>query len=830
MKLFSNALIISILSLSSLFSYSQQNRPSGNNEQKPVPQGIVRGVVKDSKTNQGVEYANVVIFKTKDSSMVNGSITDKKGRFVIEKIPFGKYFAKVNFIGFAPITLPSFIIKPESQEIDLGNIQLSETAASLKGADIVSERKTMEFKLDKKVVNVEKSLVSTGGTAVDVLQNVPSVTIDADGNLSLRGNSNITVLIDGRPSTMSGSSRQAILDQIPASSIETIELITNPSAKYQAEGMSGIINIKLKKKMNFGLNGVVSVNAGWNDKYNGSLNLSYNFGKVNVFGSFDRGIRNSMNWSKSDRTTTLGDTTFYYRQDSNGKRKNNSAGYKFGSDFFLSKTQTITLAVNYNTNESTNNSLLRSWGTDINHAFANYSETSENEGGPNNTMEYTLNYRKNFKKKEQLLTSDISYSQNTGNEGNKTNLQYFNIDHFSDSLPIQKNTLSDFLNKQLNAQLDYVHPFDTTMRLETGYKFTLRDMDQNYTLQNYIDSNSEWRNNPLLSNHFAYKEQVHALYLIYSKILKKFSFQLGVRAEFTQTNVNQITLNKTFNNNYLDFFPSLHTTYKLGKQNEIQLSYSRRINRPDVWSLNPFIDYSNPLQIMYGNPYLKPEYINSFELGYAKYWKSSSISSSLFYKNINDVIKRWSFLDSNGVTNTTSKNMSSGESYGLEVVADKDFFPWWRMNLTGSYFRTIIKGDILNTSLTNDNYSWTMRANSFMTFFKKLEFQLVFNYRGAMVTPQGTMNPGYNVDAALKTDIIKNKFSVGLRMTDIFNTQQFKGVQAGEGFSFTHIRKRESQILFLNITYKLISNAAPKMRKKQQGNQGEMNGGDGEGF
>ncbi|MEI8204440.1 MAG: TonB-dependent receptor family protein [Bacteroidota bacterium] len=828
MKLFSQLTLIFLFSLSTLQLSAQQNR-GGNMGQGMAPQGIVKGIVVDSKTNQGIEYANVVIFKVKDSTMVNGGITNGKGKFTIEKVPFGKYYAKVNFIGFAPITVPSFVIKPDAAEVDLGSIKLSETSASLKGADIVSERKTMEFKLDKKVVNVEKSLVSSGGTAVDVLQNVPSVTIDADGNLSLRGNSNITVLIDGRPSTLSGSSRQAILDQIPASSIETIELITNPSAKYQAEGMSGIINIKLKKKMNFGLNGTVNLNAGWNDKYNGSINLSYNFGKVNIFGSFDRGIRNSVNWSRSDRNTTLTDTSYFYHQQSNGSRRNNSAGYKLGADFFISSSQTLTLAANYNTNISTNKSLLKSTGYDSNHNFNTYSESNETEDGDNHTWEYTLNYRKNFKKKEQALTADVSFSQNTGNEINNTALQYFNTNYSEDSFPIKQNTNSQFLNNQLNAQMDYVHPFDSTMRIETGYKYSLRDMDQNYILKNFIDTSSVWINNPLLSNHFAYNEQVHALYLIFSKVFNKFSFQIGVRAELTQTKVDQITLNESFKNNYLDFFPSLHTTYKLGKQNEIQLSYSRRINRPDVWSLNPFVDYSNPLQIQYGNPYLKPEYINSIELGYAKYWKSSSLSTSIFYKNINDVIKRWSFIDSNGVTNMTSKNMTSGTSYGLEVVADKDFLQWWRMNLTGSYFRTIINGDNMQTNLTNDNYSWTMRANSFMTFFKKLELQLVFNYRGAMVTPQGTMNPGYNIDAALKMDIIKNKMSVGLRMSDIFNTQQFKGVQSGVGFSYVSVRKRESQILFLNFTYKIINNAPQKMRKKPQGNQGENGGGD-EGF
>ncbi len=829
MKLNFKIYFISLITLYSLHLNAQQNR-GGNMGQKPSPQGVVRGVVIDEKTKQGVEYANVVIFRVKDSSMVNGGITDKKGKFIIEKVPFGKFYAKINFIGFSPITLPSFTIKPEEPEVNLGSIKLMETSASLKGADIVSERKSMEFKLDKKVVNVEKSLVSAGGSAIDVLQNVPSVTIDADGNLSLRGNSNITILIDGRPSTLSGSSRQAILDQIPASSIETIELITNPSAKYQAEGMSGIINIKLKKKMNNGLNGIVNLNAGWGDKYNGSINLSYNFGKVNVFGSFDRGIRNNTNWSKSDRANSFGDTAYSFHEESNGHRKNNSVGYKLGADFFISKSQTLTLAASYNSHVSTSSSLLKSSGYDINSLFSTYYETAENETENDYTWEFTLNYRKNFKKKEQVLTADISFSPNTGDEGNITAHQNYTPLYSPISYPIQQNVASDFINNQLNAQMDYVHPFDTTMRFEIGYKYTLRNMDQNYILQNFIDTTSEWVDNALLSNHFAYNEQVHAAYLIFSKIFNRFSFQVGVRAELTETNVDQKTTNQKFTNDYLDFFPSLHTTYKLGRENEIQLSYSRRINRPNVWSLNPFVDYSNPLQIQYGNPYLKPEYINSFELGYAKYWKTSSLSTSLFYKNINDVIKRWSFLDTNGVTNSTSKNMTSGTSYGLEVVADKDFFQWWRVSLTGSYFRTIINGGNLQTNLTNDNYSWTMRANSFMTLFKKFEFQLVFNYRGAMVTPQGTMNPGYNVDAALKMDIIKNKMSVGLRMTDIFDTQQFKGEQSGTGFSFTHLRKRESRIVFLNFTYKIINNSPQKMRKKTQSNQGDNNGGEGEGF
>ncbi|NVO02891.1 MAG: TonB-dependent receptor, partial [Bacteroidetes bacterium] len=361
----------------------------------------------------------------------------------------------------------------------------------------------------------------------------------------------------------------------------------------------------------------------------------------------------------------------------------------------------------------------------------------------------------------------------------------------------------------------------------TGYKYINRNMDQDYLMKNYLYPTTEWINDTTKSNHFIYNEQVHGLYLIYSKIYKKFSYQVGLRAEQTMTSADQKTDSKKFTNDYFGLFPSAHITKKFGNDNDLQISYSRRINRPDIHSLNPFIDYANPLQIRYGNPELKPEYINSYEIGHTKYWKKSSVNSSIFYKQIFDVIKNWSFLDSNGVTNSTSKNMSKGTSYGVEMIFDLEVLKWWRVNASGSYFRTIIDGGNLETNLSNDNYSWTARVSSNMSIPKICDIQITGFYNGPMVTPQGQMNETYSMDIGAKKDFFKNRLSVSLRCSDVFNSMVFDMQQSGDGFTYHNKRHRESRIGFIGISYKINGGLKQKNKKRPNGNEGGNDGGDG---
>ncbi|OFY28502.1 MAG: hypothetical protein A2275_19185 [Bacteroidetes bacterium RIFOXYA12_FULL_35_11] len=804
--------------------------------------GKIYGSVIDKQSEVPIEYANVILHRVKDSSLVTGGITDKKGRFVIDKVPPGNFYLKVQFIGYAPIIVPGIKINPRSPEYNAGVIQFSPSSLDLSEVTVTSEKKLIEYHLDKKVVNVEKNLAATGGTAIDVLKDVPSVVVDADGSVSLRGNSNFTILIDGRPSPFSGADQTAILEQIQASAIETIEIITNPSARYQAEGMTGIINIKLKKKMSQGLNGILSLNAGTStiipgsEKLNGSVNMNYNFGKGNVFFSYDGSTRKINGWGESDRTNTLWDTinnqyvSTDYKQWSQTFKERLNNSVKLGTDYFINQQNSITGSVLYNSSKGSGND------NDYSHSYNNglttdYFHNKENEHENDYSLNYSLFYKKKFDEKDRELTSDITINTSRNKEDNETLLQYYLSDTITPTgFPENELNNTDYKSYNINAQADYVHPLDTTARFETGYKYSNNNIDMDYIFNTYDYASDVWDVDSNYTNHFIYNQQIHAAYGIFSKVYNKFTFQLGLRAEYTIVNSDLKTTNIKSNDEYIGLFPSVHVTRKINEQNDIQISYSRRVNRPRMWSLNPFVNKMSPLQYRMGNPDLKPEYVNSIEIGHSfSLPKIVNVNSSIFYKQINDVIKHYSRLDSiTNITYSTSKNFTNADSYGIEMQADGQIFKWWKIIGSGSFFRTIIYGDAESNTTTTDNFSWTSRLSSNMKFWENFDIQISGNFRGPMLTPQGQMKPSYGVDIAMKKDIMKEKASVSLRVSDVFNTQKFGIEQSGEGFTFNHTRKRESQVFYVSFTYKINEGMKQKQRRKPQegsgggGDEGEM--------
>ncbi len=787
--------------------------------------GNVTGVVVDKLTSQAVEYANLVLFRQKDSVMVSGAVTNQKGQFNIDKVPFGKYYLVVSFIGYSSLRIPDIMVNPKEPNKNVGQIKFEPSTNTLGEVNITAEKRMMEYSLDKKIVNVDKNLVSAGGSAVDVMQNIPAVTVDIDGNVSLRGSTNVNILVDGRPSNLSGMSRQAILEQIPASSIEAIEIITNPSAKYNPDGMSGIINIKLKKKTAQGLNGLVSSSIGTGNRYNSSVNLNYSTSKFNLFGSWDGRWFQGKGYGNTYRIATLKDTNFYTHQHSEMKRKMNNNNVKLGFDWYINQKNTITLSGQMGHDESSREQNLFSYSNDYNqtsyeHYFKQNTE-SENE----NSNSINLSYKKTFEKKNKELTADFSFSKSDESENTDMNNQFL-LDNY---LPFNG---FDEIQQQLNngntqngsALINYILPINEKLKLETGFQGIYRKIDNDFNLKNFdylsktyiIDTNS--------INHFIYKENINAVYGTLSKEWESISVQIGVRLEQAYTTAEQITQAKTFENNYFSVYPTLHISKKLPNKNEMQFSYSRRVNRPNIYDLNPFKDYSNPLVINYGNPYLKPEYINSFELGHSKFWDKRSFYTSIYYRQINDVIKRISYLGTDGISYMTNENLSKGISYGVDLILEQEIAKWWRINANFSYFRTLIEGNSIDGSISTDNYSWTSKLNSTMTLMKNLSIQISANYRAPIITPQGRMNETYSADIAMKKDFMKdNRLSVSFRVSDVFNTQKFDMEAFGNNFYSTMIRKRQSQAAFLTLSYKINDGLKQKSKRKPVENNGGGN-------
>jgi len=825
---FTSSAKIKVLLLSTLFVLIQfssifAQRPEGmGGGQQPNTQCKITGTILNAENNQPVEYANIVLFRAKDSTMVSGTITDTKGYFTMDKLPFGKFYATINFIGFGTQKVEGIILNPKAPEYSLGTVKFKPQAVKISEVTVTSEKKMLDYNLDKKVINVSENIATIGGTAVDIMQNIPSVTVDIDGNVTLRGSSNVTILVDGRPSGLTS------LDQIPASMIEKVEIVTNPSAKYDPDGMSGIINIVLKKKRTLGYYGMASANIGTGNKYNGSVNLNYRQNKLNLFVNYDVRSFAMEGYSKTNRTSFLNDTASFLFQNQDFNRKGNFQNIKLGSDYFINSKNTLSASILYNTRAFISREQTSYFNKNYTYNLIDYYDNKSKSKNNNDGLEYSLNYKKTFDKPQQEWTTDLFYSNSNGENNINANQQLYNIDStLANNTPSLKKTLTDAINQNITLQSDYVQPIGDGGRLETGYKYSYKNNDLNYSMDYYDYTTSDWLLDTISSNHYLYNEQIQAAYLIYSNTLKGFQYQVGLRGEYAQTISNQKTSNFKYTNNYLGIYPTIHLKYEFSEKQALQLSYSRRINRPSYRSLNPFINYSDPVNLSAGNPNLDPEYINSYELSHDLNWKATTLNSSIFYKQIDNIISSKTILNSDGTTLTSFDNLNSGISYGLEFILSQRIAKWWKANANYSYFRTTFYGNNINEA-AKDGYSWNTKINTSITILKNLDIQVSFNYSAPIVTVsnssemrpfnsgggQGKQKENYFADLGMKKEFFDGKLTADIRISDIFKSIKYDITTYGDNFTSSTIRRRESRVVFFGLSYKINGGLKQKNRKK----------------
>ncbi|MDO9255414.1 MAG: TonB-dependent receptor [Bacteroidales bacterium] len=788
--------------------------------------GIITGALRDISTNERVEYGSVVLFRSADSTMVTGALTDTKGKFLIEKIKPGKYYIRVQFIGYDNKIIPNVNISNQNADIKLGDIAIQPSSSSLSGVVITSQKAMITNNLDKKVITVDKNMAIGGGTATDVMENVPSVSVDADGNVSLRGNPNITLLIDGKPSSQTGVSASDVLNQIPANAIESVEVITNPSVRYDPDGTTGIINIVLKKKALQGFSGIISGNAGTGDKYNGSLNLNYRQNKFNVFVGADARLNHMKTSMESTRTTTLSDAaTEVLKQSQSGSMDRNMYSLSGGIDYYLDTRNNLTFSVqNRNMSfNSTGNTLNNQYnGSD---SLLRYFER-QNEGSRSvNSYDYTLSYKHLFPQKSREYTNDIIYSSNQMEAGTIIDQQdYLSQGSEPAGIPFRQQNIAFNVNKSLTVQGNYVYPMNENGRIEAGYKASLRDMSMNYDYSYYNDSTDSWVNQEVLKNQYDYIDQLYAVYGIYGNSLGKLKYQAGIRLEQVFTKSKVFNTNTDYNSDYFQFYPSLHTQYDLGKERELQFSYSRRVQRPSPRELNPYVDYSDSRNIETGNPALKPEFATSLELGVQKYWKTSSLTTSIFYNRTKDVVEDITRMQDNGVTLTMPMNINTSTKYGMELIGTISQKKWVKVNANVSLFQDIMSAlpeeDIEGSKL----FSWNTRLNLAFIPWKDASFQVIGNYNAPTRNIQEYHKEQYYADASFRQDFLKNKLSVSLRLTDVFNTRTFYETTNGNNFSTESTRYRESRVFYVGLQMQ-INNYNKKLSKDTgNGENGEQDG------
>ncbi len=788
----------------------------------PAPPATITGKVVDAGARLPLEYAAVSLFRREDSVLVNGIITDEAGVFALQA-GAGAYFLKIEFLGYQPRVIDSLFLSAGQQVVDLGLIGMEPEATVLGEVLIQAQAGQMQFALDKKVYNVGQDIASRGGSAQDILDNLPSVQVDVEGNVSLRGSENVRILIDGKPSGLIGISGAGGLRQLPANLIDRIELITNPSARYEAEGMAGIINIVLKKERARGVNGSFDLTAGYPRNYIGSINLNYRTQRLNLFTNIGPSCRRAPSEGYQYQEVYSGDTTFITEQWEDETRGGWAANFRGGADYFFNTKNVLTGAFTYRSGKEANDGVLKYYDYlfSLDNPIAN-SRRSDDETEKELNREYALSYRRTFGREGHELTADVRYQENAEDESSSLREQFYLPGWEPSGRPglLQRSSNREG-ERLLIGQAGYVRPFGKEGKFEAGWRTSFRTIDNDYLVEELADS--QWEALPGLSNNFRYREDIHAAYLIYGNKMGRFSWQLGLRPEWSVISTELLQTGEENRRDYMNLFPSAHFTYELPADNAVQLSYSRRIRRPRFWDLNPFFTFSDNRNFFSGNPGLDPEFTHSFELGHLKYWDKGSLSTSLYYRHTDGEIERIRRVLNDSTSVTFPQNLATEDSWGLELNGSFSPYPWWRFDGAANFFRAVTDGGNIDTSLYSDNYSWFLRGASRFTAWKKLDLQLRFNYRAPQQTPQGQRKAMSSVDFGASMDILKGNGTLTLSVRDMFNTRRFRFTSEGENFFSEGNFQRHPTQMNLTLNYRLNQK---KQARRNGGREEEEDMGD----
>ena len=796
--------LVSLLAIPTYGQNARPGRPGGGKGGNPT--AVVKGNVVD-EAGKPVYFAVVVLCDPIDSLSFAGKNTDEAGKFRFRTRP-GKHLLKVSYLGYEDLWKP--VEKLPGAPLDVGRLELSPSSLEIGKVDIEAERNQMEFKLDKRVYNVSKDLVNAGASAQEILENVPSVTVDVEGNVALRGSQGVQILIDGKPSGLIGIRDQNGLRNIQGSLIDRVEVITNPSSKYDAEGEAGIINIVLKKKRQKGLNGSFDLSAGYPHLYSGGLNLNWRKKKINLFTNGSLRFRKAPGGGTFYQEFGEGANLLIYESTTERSRGGINGQFQLGTDIFLDKYNTITFSGLYQGSRGNNFSSILYEDFNADGELLRSSTRTDNELEPGTDVEANLNYTRKFTQKDRVWTVDLKYSLNDDTENNEYRETY------SDGTP-------DLIQRGLNTedqvsylfQTDYYHPVGKNGKIETGLKATLRGISNDFTVEELISS-GEWLALSDFDNQLRYRENIYAGYAIYGNEIKRFSYQAGLRYEISDIGTELVETNEVNDRNYSNLFPSAAVAYKLSDKHQLQASYSRRISRPRFRSLLPFFTYSNNRVIYQGNPDLDPELTDSYELGYLSYFDKGSVLSSVYYRYGTNVVQRLTLVDEFGIANLLPVNLGFRNSYGVEFNMNYDLFKWWQMTANVNFFRAITSGEYEGVSYDADAITLTTRSSAKFTLPKNIRLQTSVNYRAPRITPQGRSLSVTSWDAGASLRVWKNKGSFTFNVRDILNTRKRRAITEGEDFySELTFQWRRTQMT-LSFNYRLNQSGPQKRRRTPQ--------------
>lgn len=799
------------------FSFAQQN---------PVKNVKVSGKVLDKITNQPLEYTTITFIEAGNPSGVSGGITDSKGEFNFT-MKTGTYNIKVEFISFKPIEIKNRSIQGD---INLGTFSLVEDATMLQAVEIRKEESTVEIKLDKKVYNVGQDMMVKGGTVSDVLDNVPSVSVDVEGNVSLRGNESVRILIDGKPSGLGGINIAEALKLIPAETIDKVEVITNPSARYDAQGGGGIINIVLKKGKNLGVNGTVTAITGNPDNFGVNGTVNFRTKKINLFTtqgySYRKGPGNSLTFTEF--VDENGGTTGFLDERRNNNRMNKGYNGNIGFEWLLDSTTTWTNTFSFRNSDGDNpdnvSQQFFSAGRDLERNITRFN----NQLSDDQDIDFSTNFLKKFKTDGHQLSVDANYSESKDNDNSiiDIDIEDFENDQISESQQITGNLQKQ---KRVFMQVDYVLPIAEKYRFEAGYRGENTDLTTDFGVEDLVDG--VFVNNAQFTNILQYKEKVNALYTQFGSKINKFSYLVGLRWEDSNIEINQFTQDIFATKKYNNFFPSAFVTYELGDFENVSLSYSKRISRPRSRFINPFSSLSSNVNLFRGNPDLDPSLTDSYDLGYLKKWNKLTFNTSMYFNRTQDAVqfvRNIEQIDNTSVLVSSPVNIGTEDRFGFEFTLAYNAAKWWKLNGNFNFFRNQTKGDYTFIDLNNNaqtiDFSNTAlslfaRITSKVTLPLGIDWQTNGTYNAPQDNAQGRSRGIASMNLAFSKDVMKEKGTIALNVSDVFNSRKritetelpFQNV-------YSEFQWRERQV---NLSFTYRFNRKKNEREKPRGENRE---------
>jgi len=774
--------------------------------------GEITGTVID-ENRKAFPYASVSLLSAKDSTTIKGTLSTDNGSFRFNELKQGEYLVAFYVVGYKKLVKGPFSVSAGKLKQTLTDVQMAQDVTVLQGVEIVKQKPLIERQVDKTVINVENSVLATGNTALEILQKAPGVSVDKDGNISLKGKQGVLIMLDGKPTYLSSEQVANMLRSTEGNAIQSIELITNPSSKYDASGNSGIINIKLKKNRNYGTNGSLTGGVGYGRYYkaNGGVTLNHRERKFNVFGNFDYGRNKRFGSTDIVRVNNTAQNATYFDQTNASIRYRNNSNYKAGLDYFINDKNTVGFAMNgYRSDGRNTADVLTLIG-----GAPKRTDSSVVAQNPSNYkyhgMTYNLNFKSTIDSLGQEFSADADYSRYIGDENDLLENKYLNAAGQTSKPTYIFRNATPTSTVIWAGKTDYTYPISKEMKLEVGLKSSIVKTDNNFRSENLVGA--EWQNDLGRSNQFLYDENINAAYSNLNKKFKHTTVQLGLRLEQTNSKGHSITQNKVVDRHYLNLFPSVFINQELSANHDLGVSYSRRIDRPDYGSLNPFISFLDLYTFRFGNPFLKPQYTNAFEVSYS-YKKALNVSMG--YSHTSDVISEVLLLDTAKQTISISKeNLATQDSYNLNINYPIQFFKWWSSsNNATTYYNEFKSGNIAGSPFQSGRVAFNFNSTQNFTLSPSTTVEVSGYYQSKQIYGTIIIDPQYGVDFGIKQSFLAKKLDVKFAANDVFKLQRSRITSALASQNYEVNERWESQVFRLTCVYRFGSSQIKAARER----------------